>query len=131
MRLLLDTHALIWLLGNDRRLGRSARDAITDPANEVFVSIVSLWELTAKVRVGKLRIADVEEVFRALLVHRLHLLPLELSHLSQLIKLPKFLDHRDPFDQQLVAQAVAENLTFVTSDRNAPRYSVQLLVCAA
>jgi PIN domain nuclease of toxin-antitoxin system len=131
VRLLLDTHAFLWLLKNDERLGRTARGAIFDPANNVFVSIVSLWELAVKIRVGKLRIMDMEDVFRALLVYKLDLLPLEFSHLSQMLRLPKFPDHRDPFDQQLIAQALAENLTFVSEDRNVPRYAVPLLACSA
>lgn len=131
MRFLLDTHALVWLLNNDQRLGPSARNAITDPANDVFVSVVNLWELAVKIRVGKLRIVDMEDVFRALLSHRLNLLPLEFSHLTQMLKLPRYSDHRDPFDQQLLAQAIAENLTFVTGDRHAPRFAVELLACGA
>lgn len=131
MRFLLDTHALLWLLEDDRRLGRSTRDAITDPTNNVFVSIVSLWELAVKIRVGKLRIMDIEDVFRALLVNRLNLLALDVSHIAQMLRLPKFADHRDPFDVQLIAQAIVENLTFVSGDRHASRYGVELLACGA
>ena len=128
--MLLDTHALIWLLTDDRRLGSTAREAVLNPANEVFVSIVSLWEMAVKIRIGKLTAVDLDEVFRAVIEHGLNLLSLELPHLSEMLRLPRHAEHRDPFDHQLVAQALVENLIFVTNDHNARRYDVQLLGCS-
>jgi PIN domain nuclease of toxin-antitoxin system len=83
VKLLLDTHALIWLIVDDARIGRQAREVIVDLGNEVFVSIVSFWEF-------------------AVLLH------LDPHHVVELIKLPFHPDHRDPFDHQLIAQAVAD-----------------------
>lgn len=64
MRLLLDTHVLLWLLGDDPRLSAAAREPVTDPANEVRMSVVSLWEIAIKIRIGKLR-ADLAEIVQA------------------------------------------------------------------
>ena len=131
MRLLLDTHALIWLVMDNPRLGQRARGAIFDPVNEVFVSVISLWQMAVKVRAGKLANIDLEKVSRAVLSHGFTLLALEARHIWEMVRLPRVADHRDPFDQQLIAQAIAENLTFVTDDRHAPRYGAQTLACGA
>jgi PIN domain nuclease of toxin-antitoxin system len=130
MRLLLDTHTLLWLIGDDARLGDQAREIILDPKNVVFVSIVSFWEIGVKLRIGKLGPINLEEVMAAVTSHGLELLPLEPHHITTLLKLPLFLDHRDPFDHQLIAQAIAESLIFVTQDSNAHRYPVQRISCS-
>ena len=129
MRLLLDTHALLWALGGDPRLGDPVRVVIADPANDVWVSVVSLLEITVKLRIGKLR-ADVDEVTRALAPAGFRLLDLRPAHLIQMTRLPFYPDHRDPFDHALIAQAIAEDTTFVSDDRNATRYPVQRLACS-
>ncbi len=131
MRLLLDTHALLWLLQDDHRLGSEARAAILDRGNDVFVSIVTFWEIAVKVRVGKLGPLDIEAVIATVTAHGLELLALEPRHIAALAGLPLFPDHRDPFDHQLIAQAIAENLTFMTEDRNAPRYKATVMACSA
>jgi PIN domain nuclease of toxin-antitoxin system len=129
VRLLLDTHALIWALGDDPRLGVAARQIVADPANEVWVSVISLLELTIKARIGKLR-ADIAEVTETLGPAGFRLLELRPAHLIALAQLPVFAEHRDPFDHTLIAQAVAEAMTFVSDDRNASRYPVQRLRCS-
>jgi PIN domain nuclease of toxin-antitoxin system len=129
VRLLLDTHALLWLLMDDPQLAGSARDMVTDPAHDVFVSSVSLWEITVKVRVGKL-VADMGEIVAACQRMGLPFLEIAPRHLLELAGLPVFADHRDPFDHLLVAQAIAEDLLFVSEDRNTPRYPVRHLRCS-
>lgn len=131
MRLLLDTHALLWLLEDDRRLGRGARTAILDAKNDVFVSIVSFWEIAVKCRIGKLGALDIDAVIAAVSAFGLDMLALESRHIVELARLPFYPDHRDPFDHQLIAQAIAENLTFLTEDRNASRYPTALMACSA
>ena len=131
MRLLLDTHSLIWLVADDARIGEHAREAIIDPGNDVFVSIVSFWEIAVKIRIGKLGQLDLKEIMAAVTAHGLGLLNLEPNHIAALLALPFYPDHRDPFDHQLIAQAIAESLVFVSEDRNAPRYPVQLMTCSA
>ncbi len=130
MRLLLDTHALIWLVEDDPRLHDKARDAILDPANDVFVSIVSFWEIAVKIRVGKFAGPDVEKLMAAVTGHGLTLLPFEPRHIVELLRLPFYPDHRDPFDHQLIAQAIAEALVFVSEDENTSRYAVRRTTCS-
>jgi PIN domain nuclease of toxin-antitoxin system len=127
VRLLLDTHSLLWWLADDARLGDAARELIADPANDVFVSTVSLWEIVVKVRIGKLA-ADIGEIAQAVDAQGLQLLDIGLAHLTGLAALPTH--HRDPFDHLLIAQAIAEDLTFLTQDANAPAYPVTVISCA-
>jgi len=126
MKLLLDTHALIWWLADDRRLGPSARALIADPANQVLVSVVSLWEMVIKVRIGKLE-AEIGAVERALVRNNFSRLPIAPLHLSSLSSLPSH--HRDPFDHLLIAQAAAEDAMIVSDDENFIRYPVRVQRC--
>jgi PIN domain nuclease of toxin-antitoxin system len=127
MRLLLDTHALLWWLADDDQLGPRARELIEDPGNDVLVSVVSLWEIVVKVRVGKLE-ADIQEVADIVTRDGFALLDISTAHLVTLAKLP--MHHRDPFDHLLMAQAIEEDATFVSQDRNASRYKVRLVTCS-
>lgn len=126
MKLLLDTHALLWWLTDDARLGRTARTLIEDPANDVLVSVGSLWEIVVKCRIGKLQ-ADIGEILDALPREGFALLAIAASHLTALAALPQH--HRDPFNHLLIAQAIAEGAGFVTADRNAARYPVERIDC--
>jgi PIN domain nuclease of toxin-antitoxin system len=129
MRLLLDTHAVLWFLSADARLGAVATALVTDPDNDVFVSIASLWEITIKSRIGKLE-ADVVAVTDAIASAGLSLLDLKPVHLATQQRLPVFADHRDPFDHLLIAQSLSERLTFVSNDQHAPRYGIDLVRCS-
>ena len=127
MRLLLDTHALLWWLADDAQLGSQARGLIEDPVNDVFASVVSLWEMVVKVRVGKLQ-ADIREVADTIPREGIILLDISTAHLLKLAGLP--MHHRDPFDHLLMAQAIVEDATFISEDRNASRYPIQLVTCS-
>ncbi|MGI4955152.1 MAG: type II toxin-antitoxin system VapC family toxin [Janthinobacterium lividum] len=127
MKLLLDTHALLWWLADDARLGASARNLIADPGNNVFVSIVSPWEVIVKMRVGKLK-ADIGIILALIERNRFALLPISPEHLFALAVLP--FHHRDPFDHLLIAQAVAEGAALLSEDRRASQYPVQVIACS-
>lgn len=127
MRLLLDTHALLWWLNDDGKLGGHARGLIGDPANDVLVSAVSLWEITVKLRIGKLD-ADIEEILGVLPDQGFERLDIADSHLIALAALP--VHHRDPFDHLLMAQAIAEGAHFVSDDQNVPLYGIAFLTCS-
>ncbi len=127
MRLLLDTHALLWWLADDDRLGPRARGLIGDTANDVSVSVASLWEMLVKLRVGKLE-TDVGEVAAAVQQGGFALLGIDVAHLQTLAALPAH--HRDPFDHLLIAQAIAEDATFVSDDRHVPAYPVRSIPCS-
>lgn len=122
MRLLLDTHIVLWSLSGSRRLNRPVRQAILT-ASEVFVSAASIWEAAIKASLGRLTVdADLpSSVSRA----GFTMLPVTFAHAHAVGDLP--LHHRDPFDRMLVAQALAERLTLVTADDELGAYDVPLL----
>ena len=105
MRLLLDTHTLLWWIDDDPRLTAPAIAAIESEDNEVQVSIVSLWEIAVKVRTGKMKV-DLGEVEHEMAAIGFASLPIRTRHLDILVGLPML--HRDPFDHLLIAQAIGE-----------------------
>lgn len=116
MRLLLDTHTLLWWLDGDRRLSRRARVAIADDDNQVFVSAASAWELATKARLGKLPAAmDVAtDVASCLARQGFEELPISVSHAQRAGNLN--VDHRDPFNRMLIAQSQMEDLPIVSNE---------------
>lgn len=124
MRLLLDTHILLWWMALHPRLAASTRALIDDPDNEPILSVVCLWEIAVKARSGRLK-ADITAIVEAAERQRFTRLAIEDAHLEALIALPSV--HRDPFDQLLIAQAIAEDVPFVTEDRMAARYPVKVI----
>lgn len=127
MKLLLDTHALLWWLADDDRLGPQARARIADPANDILVSVVSLWEIVVKIRIGKLA-ADMAQIVDAIPRQGFAMLDISMAHLLALADLP--MHHRDPFDHLLIAQAIAEDAAFISDDGNAGRYAVRMVRCS-
>jgi PIN domain nuclease of toxin-antitoxin system len=127
VKLLLDTHALLWWLADDKQIGRRARELVEDPANDVLVSMVSLWEIAVKMRVGKLK-AEIGVITDAVEKEGFALLDIGVTHLLTLVTLP--VHHRDPFDHLLIAQAITEDATFLTEDRNARRYPARIVTCS-
>ena len=127
MRLLLDTHALLWWLDGDRRLSRKARRAIADRETTVLVSAASAWEIATKVRIGKLPGAtDVAaDIPGCLARQRFEGLDISVLHAQRAGRLPG--THRDPFDRVLIAQAQIEDLPVVTNDEIFDVYRVTRL----
>ncbi|MBL8220652.1 MAG: type II toxin-antitoxin system VapC family toxin [Bryobacterales bacterium] len=118
MRILLDTHLLLWWFANDPRLSEQARTLISEPGNTIFVSAVSLWEIWLKASLGKLRLpADFEARVAAASFESL---PLSTAQTRGIASLPWH--HRDPFDRMLVCQAHMENLVLLTADEAVARY---------
>jgi PIN domain nuclease of toxin-antitoxin system len=119
VKLLLDTHVLLWWQRDDRRLNQAARRAIAT-ADVVWCSAVSAWEVSVKVALGRLHLT---EPFRILVAaDDFTELPLSLAHADRLATLPAH--HPDPFDRALVAQALVEGATVVTHDRALAPYDV-------
>lgn len=128
MRFLLDTHALLWSLDEPERFSAGTRDLLSAPGSDVFVSVVALWEIAIKHRIGKLG-TDVGKVAAFLAPpSKLRLLGIVPRHLVELQRLPVVAGHRDPFDHLLIAQAIAEGMTLVSADQNVPRYDVAAIV---
>lgn len=124
MRLLLDTHVLLWWLANDSHLGNAARKAIASPSSSVFVSAVTAWEIAIKRALGKLEAPD--DLVAQLRKSRFDHLPISVEHALSAGGLPTH--HDDPFDRMLVAQCMAEGLTLVTRDSSLGRYAVATLL---
>lgn len=116
MRLLLDTHVLLWWLADRRELGLRARRIIANAENEVLISAASVWEIATKVRISKLEMesTEVENLERICLEEGFHLLPIGFDHAARAGLLMR--EHRDPFDRMLAAQAILEDLIVVTKD---------------
>ena len=122
MRLLLDTHALLWWLA-DEGMTTEARDAIADPANIVAVSAASAWEISIKKALGKLAAPD--DLEQQVQTGGFLPLPITIAHGVAAGQLPHH--HEDPFDRMLIAQAHIEGLTIVTRDKRFDAYGVALL----
>jgi PIN domain nuclease of toxin-antitoxin system len=127
MRVLLDTHALVWALGEPDRLSRRARATIADQATVVFVSLTSAWELAILESLDRVRLTvPLAALFtEGLAALRIQLLPIRLPYVVAVSRLPQH--HRDPFDRLLVATAKAEHLTVISADREFKRYGVPVL----
>jgi PIN domain nuclease of toxin-antitoxin system len=123
MKLLLDTHILIWWLSQDRRLSQPEIDIITDPDNLIFVSAATAWEIAVKRMIGKLEAPD--DLPAALAANNFLELPITIEHSQKLYQLP--LHHNDPFDRIMVAQAMSEDLTFMTRDAKIALYEVRTI----
>ncbi len=123
MRLLLDSHAFLWWAEADPTLGTAARNAIADPANDVLISIAALWELVIKASLGKLALPD--DVETMVVSQGFSVLSISFVHLRQFAALPRH--HKDPFDRMMIAQALAEGIPIVTTDRRFAAYGVQVV----
>lgn len=127
MKLLLDTHVLLWVRGEPERLKAETRRVLADDDNAVVVSVVSLWEIVVKCRIGKLK-ADIASITARLApASKIQLLGVTPQHLLALNGLPPRELHRDPFDHLIIAQAISEGMVLVTQDRHAALYPVQVM----
>lgn len=125
MKLLLDTHILIWYLEGHSNLPEAQRLMIEDRRNQVAVSAVSLWEMAIKISIGKLELMDDLATIETILLQQgIRILPIQTPHLQRLLSLP--FHHRDPFDRLLIAQALVEDMTLVSDDESFPLYPVSL-----
>ncbi|MBX7073259.1 MAG: type II toxin-antitoxin system VapC family toxin [Pirellulales bacterium] len=125
MRVLLDTHTFLWAGLNSPKLSEHARAIFDDPAAQVSVSVVSLWEIAIKLGKGTLNLSEpfepfVNRVLQELVVDRL---PIKMPHLNCLTSLPYH--HRDPFDRLLIAQALAEGVPLLSADAELDAYGLQ------
>ena len=127
MRLLLDTHTFLWLDGSPERLSPAALAACEDPTNELYLSVVSAWEIQIKHQINRLQLdVPLEEMIEGQqAANELKILPVELSHVYTLRQLP--LHHHDPFDRLLIAQAKVEQMQLVSADSRFEPYLVEVI----
>jgi PIN domain nuclease of toxin-antitoxin system len=123
MSFLLDTHGLIWMMEDDPQLPKAVAKILTDDRVDLYVSVVSLWEISIKRNLGKLNLTHSTKAYwQTLQQQAIGLLPINIHHLTQLEQLP--FHHRDPFDRIMIAQALANGLTILTRDAHFSAYEV-------
>lgn len=127
MKLLLDTHTFIWWADQPEKLSPDALSALEDEANELLLSVASVWEMQIKIQLGKLKLSlPLKELIKNQQeANDLTISPVALAHVLALDALPYH--HKDPFDRLLIAQSIEEGLTIVTADSQFSAYSVKLL----
>jgi PIN domain nuclease of toxin-antitoxin system len=123
VRLLLDTHVLLWWLKDNPRLGRRARDVIASTEADVLFSVASCWEASVKARKGRIGLAG-SDLWRLAIEEGFELLAIEPPHVAEMERLPRVRGHGDPFDHLLLAQAKAEGAALMTADRAMTLYGV-------
>lgn len=126
MNILLDTHIFLWFISADRHLPEPIRHAIQDPTNDVYLSVVSVWEVIVKHQLGKLQLPAAPESYVPAQRerHRITSLPVDEASVMNLPRLPSF--HRDPFDRMLICQALEHDLVVATVDRAMFGYTVEV-----
>jgi PIN domain nuclease of toxin-antitoxin system len=127
MRVLVDTHTFLWALLKNHRLSATAKQILTSKEHELYFSLVSLWEIAVKMKIGKLNTvgSSVTYIRDEMGEYGMELLPIRYEHILQLERLP--LHHSEPFDRLRIAQAVAESLPILTHDEKFPLYPVKLI----
>jgi PIN domain nuclease of toxin-antitoxin system len=127
MKILLDTHTILWLVNGYEKLSSSAKELLLNDEHELFISVVSLWEMAIKVSLGKLSELDggVGVVISKLESMPIEVLPITTDCIKTVESLPFI--HRDPFDRMLVATAVSNDMTILTADSNIPQYSASCI----
>ena len=124
MKLLLDTHVLVWWMFAAPQLTKATRAKIADPSNLIFVSAASVWELRIKAALGKIKLPS--KFAELLAAEKFENLAITWTHAHALRELP--MHHRDPFDRLLIAQARVDNLVLFTNDEMVERYEVDYLM---
>ena len=124
MRVLIDSHALIWYVDQDKLLSIASHAAISDPANDLLLSAGSIWEIGIKIGLGKLLLTQPFKVWMNQAISDLHVtvLPLTVEYVDVQSNLPKH--HGDPFDRLVVAQAIVEQVSIISADVNLDAYGI-------
>jgi len=126
VKLLLDTHILLWSAGQPDKLSESARALLTSPENSLFFSAASIWEIVIKLGLGREDFkVDPHRLRKMLVVHGYTELPVTAEHALKVDTLPPL--HRDPFDRLLIAQARTEGMLFLTNDAAVVKYQESVL----
>jgi PIN domain nuclease of toxin-antitoxin system len=127
MKLLLDTHALIWFISGDNRLGEQAKEAFLNSDNKLYFSKASLWEMTIKISLGKLVLSEnwLAAIEKEMISNGIQWLEIEIDHCKTLADLP--FHHRDPFDRLLISQAISETMTIISIDSQFSHYPLDII----
>ena len=122
MKILVDTHFLLWILFDSEKIKKQEREEFLNLENDIFISVVSLWEISLKVSIGKLQLYNVvpEEIHDLLKKNGFSILNLEHTIASSFHNLPR--EHKDPFDRLLIWQAINNNMYFLSRDKDVLKY---------
>ncbi len=123
MKYLLDTHTLLWVLFKDEELSENARTSIQNSENEIFVSVITFWEISLKYGIGKLELENItpEEIPYKSKEINIQTLDLTENEASTFFKLPR-IKHKDPFDRLIIWQAINRNITLISKDKAMKEY---------
>ena len=127
MKYLLDTHAFLWFVSGDNRLSSKAQSIIKKSRNDIYFSAVSAWEMSIKIRLGRLSIEEELEPFiiKQLSENNFSALSITIFHSIYTLKLPHI--HKDPFDRMIVAQSQVEDMHLISRDKNIKKYKVPVV----
>jgi len=127
MKLLLDTQILLWFVNDDLQLNDHLKDLIEDKNNTIYLSIASLWEMSIKYNLGKLKFESSYQEFVELEIIQscINLLDIKVNHLYVHSHLPSY--HKDPFDRLIIAQSIAENIPLISVDSIFSQYPVTII----
>lgn len=125
MRVLLDTHILLWWLKDDRKLPNDATNIIENTTNDIFVSAVNAWEIAIKKSMGRIQI-DMNEFLESIENSGFGVLNVTVNHACQVVSLPDH--HKDPFDRMLIAQSIVEPMRLLTHDELLAQYGKHVLL---
>jgi PIN domain nuclease of toxin-antitoxin system len=125
MKVLLDTHALIWLIADDDRLSENARQIFLNTENSLFFSAASLWEICIKKSLGKISLKNgwFHTIQEEMEINTIQWLPIEMAHCAEVAEMP--FHHRDPFDRMLIAQAITEDMHLLSRDSRLSDYAIE------
>lgn len=124
MKILLDTHTLIWFLDGNKKISQTARNHIEKSENVSFVSIASIWEMAIKISLGKLQMSvDFEKLSELIVGNGFQILPIRFEHTLEVSRLP--FHHRDPFDRIIISQGIVDKMPVISADGNFDAYSVE------
>ncbi len=127
MKILLDTCTFFWIIEDSANLSTQCKKSFTDPNNEVYLSVISLWEIMIKYQLGKLPLPEAPDIFipKQRDMHAIMALTLDEAAIWQLERLPDY--HKDPFDRMLIAQAIAHSMVISTPDEKITQYPIRTL----
>ena len=123
---LIDTHVLIWLVSESKKISEKAFSILNHRENKIYISTISLWEISIKEKIGKLDLGlTIDELIKELKFNEIEIFTINTNHIKELQNLD--LHHRDPFDRMLIAQSKTENMTIITKDNSFSKYDIDIL----
>jgi PIN domain nuclease of toxin-antitoxin system len=125
MKYLLDTHAFLWFAEDNMRLSKTAKEIIADYRNNIYLSSASVWEISIKISIGKLKLKKDLNKFISENIIQYGFTPIAVTipHTIEIAKLPEI--HKDPFDRILIAQSIVEKIQIITSDKYINKYNIK------